>query len=450
MQGKTEVETEKSLDYPNFPPVDPGSIEEAVVFHADEVVGDGYPRVAWKLGPKLHAGKWLGFAGGADEFLGEHHIIVSHYARKPRGGTAATIESSVLLNVNTGEVSAEFVKHLDASWRQGMALVEVEGERGPMLLDVEGGALVSVLPEGEHEYRFGKNYWVRFSSIARRIWIYAKDRDGKIHLYEWEDRSKPPPLPDNPFPFFPDLWEQTHGRAAFEEVRGEGAPSGCPRAALVPPRGYECLTDAARTRSMLFSGNWRFSVKDGVVFNQASGEGVDLESLCPSSEWGVGIDVIEVDPPMLQVCCADQEKRCWVWSPENIYALSEVVSGKLIAAQSWLRKGEEETLDLYDYGVAEKGAWVDQFPEHHAAYLIGDDYACDGLSYRSSYGNPRKGVMCMSEKGDVTWAEVVDSERKVRTSRARNVEGLATSSSGRVVALVRRGGVSHVSLVDLE
>jgi hypothetical protein len=430
------VVREPVVEEPSYPKIDPDSVPTLDVLYFPEYVGEGYQRVSAKFGPTLHSGKWLGFGHDEPKFFGDHHIIVAHYRSRPGFVRSDYIDKHVLLDVETGKVVASFEQLLHANWQFGLATVSIADDPRPYLLDAESGELVLALPDGDHDFEFRRNYWLVLSNIAKRVWVIARDAEEGVHLYEWEDRSKPPGLPNNPFPFVPDAWDPGSAYTGWgdrEEVVQYKPLAACTRAVLMPPNGYECLDDVGLESTDPLSHGWRINHNDKTVFNRRDGTGYDLSGLCGDAQ--VIMTALERDPARVLLRC-DKDDSVWmVWAPsDGVQRLDPESAAKV----------NELSLSVYYHEDIHRYELVEHWPQGVRTWLnkdefmlelVGDDYGCPDISYISH--NPKlTGVQC-KEESLVRWLELTDRHGKFR-ARFSGSE-IAVSRNGVAVA-IRRGG----------
>jgi hypothetical protein len=434
-EWKTEIiELEESPS--PYPAVEPSEVTPLDVLYISEYTGEGYARRPVQIGKSLHSGKYLGFANGQAEFFGHKHIIVDHLRSRPRNPFLGDIEKSVLLDIETGEVVTEFARYgRPIQWSGGLAIVYRAGDDRPHLLDAKHHELVLAVPEGEHDYRLGENYWIKFSWADDWVWIYARDAEGGIHLYEWEDRRRPPELPNNPFPFFPDNWDSG---ADADEVTSRSA-AGCDRAILIPPKRWVCLEgDLADTVPL--SQGWRLDRDRSWVFNHRDGRGYDLSMLCPTGV-PVRTGVMSRDPAHVKIGCEGDKSVWMVWmAPDRrVQRLDPELAVRVNSAQLlplyFERFQRFEMSEFFPEDIYTRFDSVEQVID-----LVGTDFACPEIEYLPG---PRSlsGVACRRSGGPRIWFELVSVERNLR-SRFRAID-LAVGRTG-AVGIVRRNNRDHV------
>jgi hypothetical protein len=442
-----------------FPSIDPKTIEPMEVRYFSEPTGEGYRRAPVKFGPSLHSGKWLGFDHGNSEFFSEKHVVVNHFRNRPDSLFRGEITKNVLLDTETGEVVAEFRDGGLGQQLFGLGIVWIEGDKRPYLLHAETGDMVLAVPEGKHEYVYGKNYWLVWSPLAKRIWVTAKDHKGKVHLYAWENLREPPELPNNPFYDIPQRWNplQRHydGTGDFEEVDvarympwDHVGPwdhvNRCTRAVLYPPKGFECLDDSGLEESEPLSGGWRFIDQNDrpIVFNRYTNEGYEFSSLCPADQ-PVGAQILKRDPPTLRLGCAGNADVWMKWTAPNHVQKMRPEYARLISKHA--------VLDLYDQDrdvyvlLGEKPNNVKAMMDWDRMIweVIGTDFECINPSFRVEHRSSVMVNACSRERGRVVWWVLTDRDKKLRTGRFQATD-MAVGRNGVAVAIVRRGNKDHV------
>ena len=419
--------------------------------------GEGYRRVGVEYGPPLYSGKHLRIARGDSRFLGERHVIVTEYPKRPKHPRHDPIAGNVIVDIDTGEVVAEFAKRVRVNWTYGFAIVRQEGDPTPWLFTPSAGGLVRALPEGEHGYEWGKNYWLRISAIAPRVWISAKDEAGQAHIYEWEDLSKAPPLPDNPVDFVPREWYPMHSEwlidVDHEEVMNiEG--EACEHAILEPPRGFHCLDFTLSAGTDPVGHGWQFDRSNGTVFEQAKPEErLSLAELCPE---GTKLNMQALQNSMLKLTCRGDNTVWAVWSPpERVRVLDPelafhvngpptVPNEPLAAGFDWENVVPRVAIDQFERLADEPDDVHTIFSlERGARELVGLDYKCDELrrvrGSRSVYG-----VECTGRGRQ--WIDVVDMTTRTR-ARLKSVVDLAVSIGSRRVVIRQQAGKEHLLVV---
>jgi hypothetical protein len=437
----------EDLDEPRYPAIDPASVTPLEVVMLPDPVGEGYRRVPIRMSKSLHSGKWLGLANGDAEFFGPKHIIVNHFERQPDRLGEGDLIKNVVLDVETGKVVAEYAygRHVQADF--GLAIVFQEGDERPYLLDAATEKFVLAVPEGEHEFVYGDNYVLRFSPIAKRLWVTARDKQDVLHLYAWEQLDAPPELPNNPFPFVPDQWDPLDSMYSkpgdTEEVVAGPNVDGCQRALLEPPKGWVCIADGELLReSTPLSEGWRLDRHREQVFNRDDGRGYDLTSLCPE-EHPMFASIRWRSPPQLSIRCSGDDSVWMLWTPpDRVRKLDPQYPERI-----------HKDLSLYDHdGVpyllvkpipSDIQTNVDS--KRLIQEIVGIDYDCPDLQYRN--GNLfASALVCRRDMGRALWAELQSDERRLR-SRFQATEVVA-SPDGLVVAIVRRGNRDHIVRVS--
>lgn len=442
----------------SFPSIDPNTIEPMEVLYYSEPTGEGYRRAPVKFGPSLHSGKWLGFDHGNGHFFGEKHVVVNHFRNRPDSLFRGEIVKNVLLDTETGEEVAEFRAGGSGQLLFGLGIVSIEGDDRPYLLDAETGDLTLAVPEGKHQYVYNQNYWLEFSPLAKRLWVTARDYEGTVHLYAWENLREPPERPNNPFPGLPRAWDPFErnygGTGDFEEVEIPKPwpwdyPGQCSRAVLVPPKGFECLDDSWLEDSDPFSGGWRYIREEdrNIVFNRYTNEGYDLSSLCPADQR-TQVWFLRRSPPELRIGCEGDPDVWMKWTAPNRV--------QKMRPEYARRANVYSVIDLYD---SKRDAYVlleptplnvlDEFNWDQMTYeLVGTDFDCPRLSHRAAFGSPVSAVECRRERGRAVWWALIDRDKRLRTGRFQAVE-MAVGRNGVAVAIVRRGDRDHVVRVTV-
>ncbi|PRP95816.1 hypothetical protein ENSA5_36850 [Enhygromyxa salina] len=425
--------------------IEPAAVTPLEVLYLAEPEGEGYAQVPIKFGPSLHSGKWLGLANGDASFMGPKHVIVNHFRSRPDHLGEGELINNVLLDVETGEVVAEFEYGRYVQWHYGLAIVFKQGDEQPYLLDAESGELVLAIPAGTHDYVYGENYWLRFSPIAKRVWIYAQDGEDTVHLYEWEELGAPPELPNNPFPFLPEFWDPMYsdGRslADHEEVQPKDRYwNDCPRAILKPPKGYECLDEDIEETLPLTDG-WRLDVAHNWVFNRRDGRAADLSGLCPEADPAFS-HILSRAPARVRVTCGEDPDVWMLWTPpDRVRRLDAEYARQVNAAE--LRTyfhGDTGRVVLKSPNPPDTQTEFD--PKTLTRELIGTDYACSDLNFRAASKSSVYGIGCKRDGGRWIWFELVDTDQKLR-SRFQATE-MVVGQNDVAVAIVRRGGIDRV------
>ena len=427
--------------------------------HFPEPLGEGYGRVGVEIGPSLYSGKWLALAGQSGYFLGPRHVIVNHYPGRPRDNEDRVFEKSVILNIETGEVVLEFEKRLKVNWDRGMVIVKKKGDMRPYLFDTQDESLVLAIPPGKHLYIYGDNYWLRLSPIARRVWITARerepDREGKhgVHLYEWEDRTQPPPLPDNPFPFVPTHWDP--GGSQFtrdldheEAILGDNmlSPDGCTRAILTPPRSYRCLDDENLEFSEMLADGWRID-DFGRVLNIETNEGFDLSPLCDDGIGGILLERVEagIERGLVKVRCKSQREVWGIWSPPGKLALLDEQNARR-ADTAGFTLHYRSTYDHWEIRTPYGDGIITYFNPHSMQdELVGERNDCKRYIIR---GGGRPGFAEGCYHLERPWLDIVNGKRRVRARFPGR--DLAFAADGTLVGIRRKGGADHVVRVQLK
>ena len=437
-----------SVDEPAFLDLDPAGVEplEALLF--EQPAGEGYRRVKAKLGPVLYSGKWLGLASAKGRFLGPAHVIVNVFAERPDHPANTPTLTNLILDIEGGEIVGEFERWHRAQWHHGLLLVTTKGDPRPYLFDAATQRFVLAVPEGEHDWELGRNYWLRFSSVAKRVWITARASDGTVHLYAWEPLGKPPELPDSPFPFMPDSWdpepEQGVARAGFEEVSTNNWDLDCVRAVLRPPKGFECLEDFDTQRSLPLAAGWRLH-RDHVVFNTETGEGYDLQSLCPQKGHEVEAWVDRRSPPRVRISCGGSSRSWLRWTPpDHVVQLAPELAER-INVDLWLNEFDD-FVELEPFGDQRTLSSFD--PASATRVLISRDSECSNFVFRGYAGNKRRSAVgCELPEQRVGWFELHAHDQRTRARiDAREV---VVGPFPHVLALVRRGRADELVTVTL-
>ena len=429
-----------------------------------ELSGEPYPIVPGTVGPTLHSGKWLGLASGDGFFLGDKHIVVNHFASRPDHVGEGDLIKNVILDVEAGEVVAEFEHGRYVQPHTGLLIAYLAGDERPYLFDVETEDFVLAVPEGDHDYRAHENYWINFSPIAKRVWIYARDDDGQVHLYEWEDRRRPPELPNNPFPFLPDpyMWDPRSPRAGFESlteevqskphargpndkpeprVKSELRRLGCRHAILIPPKDYECLYGDLHETDPVSDG-WHLGRRSNILYNLRDGRRLDLSTVCPDPERAFS-KVDSRTPPRVEVFCGDEPDIWVVWTPEQLYRMtSEDLEYERRPHIHAFFTRESERLILYEFFGPQYEIRFDI--ENGVLELIGDDYGPDECPEQVHIlpGEHMRGIGCKREAGAVKWFELADTRTKIR-SRFR-VSDMAIGPNGTAAGVIRHNDADRV------
>ena len=424
--------------------VQPNEVEPLEALYFPEPSGPGYDKVPVEVGASIHSGKWLALAQGDARFLGPKHMVVNHYDQRPKSLHAAKPAKSALIDVESGEPVVEFEHGRRAQWQSGLALVYKHDDDAPYLLDVESTLLVPALPAGEHDYVLGENYWIRLSPIARRVWVLAVDGEKTPHLYEWENLSKPPPLPDNPAPMLPRLWdpkdEAARSSADSEEIWAQSSSSSCIHAILVPPRGFDCLDEDLPEGTEPLSGGWRADPVHKQVLERGTDEGFDFGSLC-SSRDAVELQVLERSPPHVRVTCQDDPRTWMLWTPQHGVRKMDPERAALVNEREMsvlihddLGKVELRSADRPSSVLTRLDA------QRGVRELVSDGLDCAEIQVRAEASLAALG--CRRGDGSFAWFELEDFERKVR-GRV-DATSVAVSQSGLAVGIVRRGGRDHL------
>ncbi len=457
-QGKQDHEPDRQPqppaplpdEAPEYPPIDPSSATPLDILYFPEPVGDGYERVPVRFGPSLHSGKWLGLANGDGVSLGPKHVIVNHFRSKPDFLGEGDLIKSVVLDVETGEEVLEFDhgRYVNSHW--GLAFVFKKGDPRPYLLDVEFGDLVLAVPAGEHEYVIGENYWLRFSPIAKRVWISARDKKGIYHLYAWENLRAPPEQPNNPFPFAPEYWDplDSSGFAStdHEELRAVGQPLlPCTRVILDPPKGYSCLDDEELEDTEPLSDGWRFDTPNGRLLNRKDGRTLDISPLCPEGERAFP-DRVRRSPPTVKIVCEEDTSAWYLWTaPDRLQKMDPEFARRLNDSELFLLPHPNiDRYELRDPSLPGIDSVLDY--ETLQREFIADDHECPDSMPRP--GNSRfYADGCRLDSRRASWFELVD--RKDKTRGLFHASEVVVTRSGIAVGIVRRNGRDHVVRITL-
>lgn len=431
-----------------YPKIDPASVKPLEVVIIGEPVGEGYPRVPVRMSAPLFSDRWLGLANGDMEFMGPRHIIVNRFRSRPDHLGEGDLVGNVLLDVETGEVVAEFRYGRYVQWDRGLAIVYKHGEDDrPYLLHAATGKFVLAVPEGTHPYVIGKNYELRFSANGPHIWITARDSDRTIHLYAWDKLDAPPELPNNPFPFAPERWDPLRSNdhdGDTEEVEAGPGAQDCTRAILDPPKGWVCLDAEDLEDSQPLSGGWR--LEGDTVFNRDDGRGFDLSPLCPEAH-PLFASIRRRSPPQLELFCQGDPSVRMLWTPpDRVRKFDPRYAERIRKDLTLLEDSKRDGFALYPYHP--KGMLNHIDLERQANVVVGTDYACPELEFR--HGTPfMSAAICNSERGAPLWSELRDDVHGHRSRRfAASV--VVASPSGLAVAIVRRDNRDHVIRVSLE
>jgi hypothetical protein len=431
-----------------YPKIDPATVTPLEIVVVGEPVGKGYPRVPVRMSKPLFSDKWLGLANGDMEFMGPRHIIVNRFRSRPDHLGEGDLLGNVLLNVETGEVVAEFRYGRYVQWERGLAIVYKHGEDDrPYLLDAATGTFVLAVPEGDHQYENGENYHLRFSANGPHIWITAIDRDDTVHLYAWDKLDVPPELPNNPFPFEPKNWDpldSDDNDGDTEEVlvdfyaQGKG---GCTRALLSPPKGWVCLDAEGLEDSKPLSEGWR--IEGDNVFNRDDGRGFDLSSLCPEGDRTF-VSIRHRSPPQLEVSC-EVDLSVWLFwtAPDRLRKIDSRYSAK--NEWSTIYDSERDRLRARAYKSSDALTHFDS--ESGINKIIGTEYACANLDYATGTLEA-SAVICENRYGAPLWAELQDDVRGIRSQHFKATVVVA-SDLGVVVGVVRRSDRDHVVRISL-
>lgn len=436
------VEAEVEPEYPTFEAIDPATVEPLDVLYLPRQEGPGYPRVPVDIGPSLVSAKRLDFTRNTASFLGPRHVLVEKSDKNE-------LSATVLVDVETGAVTAEFARATRVQWDFGLALVFKAGDERPYLLDAATGALVLAVPTGEHGYQLGENYQLRLSPVGPYVWVYAQDEAGVHHLYAWDELGSPPELPNNPFPFRPEEWNPLHSThrsdADTEEVtKAPRDDDECTRVLLEPPKGWRCLDELDIEDSQPISEGWRLDYTRNRVFNLDDGKGYDLSPLCSEDSLVAGIRYRS--PPQLELRCYGEEDLWMLWTaPRNVRRLAPEHAKRLNKGllMTWHEDiGRHVLTDFDDPSIvtfSDTNAKVER--------TVGDDYECPDLDYRTSRSS-LSGVICMANGPRGGWAELQCDQRQQRTRRFDAID-LAVGRQEMAVAIVHRNGREHLVQVAL-
>lgn len=405
--------------------------------------GPAYAKVPPKFGARIYASASqtprLGFAGPGRTF-GEELLIINHYARSEDGQP----QFAVLLDPKDGRDLARFAKLLDVRWRHGLALVELEGDTRPHLLDARVGTPVPAVPPVDG-YRYGETFWIHLSFAAPRAWIYARaERGAPVFLQEWTDRTAPPAQPDAAFPFFPHAWdpdlrvgELESGSDEVWSESPEDEPMSCASAVLVPPRSHRC----ARYDSKPLAEDWRVDYTENAVYRHGSEEGFDLDALCPGEEAKIARE--SRSAPRLRITC-DDSSLWFEWTPGALRALAPEVARAVNEGERFL--GYREHVGAYEFLDKDEGGSFTLLREDGTRELIADDHAC-ALTQRIAGSPERFVIRCLDGQDETAWFELISRTRKTR-ARVR-VADIAVSPTGKAWALRPTKGGDELVPLDL-
>lgn len=407
---------------------------------------DGYPYTKAKIGPPIYTGKWLAMNEGQGVTFGPKHVLVHHFAERPRPFAQGKRTKTVLVNLETGDVPLELgPRRYFEQWYFGLAIVFKADDDRPYLLDAEYEDLVLAVPEGAHEYELGENYWIRLSPSHKRVWITAQAADGTVHLYEWEDRRQPPEMPNNPFPFMPRDWEpntsSTYSPSDVEEVIANYAfPYSCDGVILVPPKSFRCITDSER----LAANGWVSNSRAGKIYNLDTKEKFDLDDFCGRGV-AAGVQPISRMFPTFELTCPGTDgRRFWYWRPPNqLTRLPDHLGGTpdRPSGVSYDRQRDRHVL------VVDKGdalALVSGSPDandHIGRYPWHDGFS---VVWPADRGDAAVLIRDRHENQVLRWTDIVDRRARLR-ARVSATE-VAMSPSGLFVGLMGRRQMKLVRL----
>jgi len=430
---------------PNFPPVDLSAIEPLEFVEFPKFAGGGYKRVKTELGPSLYSAKWLSITDRNARTFGPNHLIVRHFSARPDQYGQGKLTHSVLFDTRSGEAIVEFQRRGITQWRHGFSVVYKKDDPHPYLLNTESKELVAITPRGVHGYIFGKNFNIRFSHIAKRVWIVAEDDDGTeykdptTYIYEWEDLTAPPELPAGPFHFAPWTWDPYEMNAPQTEteevISREPEWDECGRVALVPPRDHRCV----HPRSEALTQGWRLRKWDGLIYNPTTGEGYDFAALC--TDGPMRIEYLNLDPLLVTVTCREQPDRWFVWSPNrSLRSLDSAQASLVNDYTKWVfYHSISDTFELITNRHDGVKGWFSN--KRRVRDLVGRDYSCPDLVGIGA-GEGMYGKVCRKTSGKTKWVELVFTDLQTRSRFS--ARELVISPSGGPFVIVHRGGQDHL------
>ena len=415
--------------------------------HPSEAQGAGLRRVDIKLGQRLYQGKWLSIGEGRGQQFGPNHVLVHEFRHRPKAFAQGHRVKNVAVNFRNGETSTPFDRVHTVQSRFGLAIVFKANDTRPYLLDAASGKLVSAMPLGVTDFAFGENYWLHLSNAGKRVWVVARTPDGREHLYEWIDRTKPPVGPSSPFPFIPARWEPSDATLSMVGDSDEVLPANwsgakCERAIMDPPRDFDCVDYDDQG----LSGGWRYDKSAALVYNRVDGRGFDLRSLCPGELHAVWGQVESRNPPRLRLFCDGDPGTWMVWTPpDRVQQLAPELASKI-------HRGERAmtfytSIGRYVLDADNIRKRLTMFDTQSSTwFVVGETSSCHE-TWTLPGGDDLFAIVCRDSTRRPKWVDI--ASRTGRTLGRVEARDLVIATDDTIVAVVRRGAADQLITATL-